>query len=159
MALLHLHPAVQQEERCRHPRVFVLFFCHERTNTGEKKLCPCSICTRRFDQKSHVAIHERTHTGEKPCPCSICTPWAKGGGWVSSTVHPKDADVGTFESRQRLGAERSRVPSPLAFLHDPAVQLVALDHRRPWSPKLVTILDSKHQSPPHQHGHQVEHST
>jgi len=26
--------------------------------------CACSMCPRRFRQKSHVALHERTHTGD-----------------------------------------------------------------------------------------------
>ena len=38
---------------------------HERTHTGEK-LYACSVCPMRFARKSDVATHERTHTGEKP---------------------------------------------------------------------------------------------
>ena len=32
--------------------------------TGEKPY-PCSICTRSFSVKSHVARHERTHTKDR----------------------------------------------------------------------------------------------
>ena len=38
---------------------------HERTHTGEKP-CPCSMCGKRFSDKGDVAAHERTHTGEEP---------------------------------------------------------------------------------------------
>ena len=43
---------------------------HERTHTGEKPY-PCSICARRFNEKVKVTEHERTHTGEKPCSTSV----------------------------------------------------------------------------------------
>lgn len=33
----------------------------------------CSQCNRRFDRPSHLEIHFRTHTGERPFRCSICS--------------------------------------------------------------------------------------
>ena len=39
--------------------------------TGEKPYA-CSMCPRRFAQKSHVVRHERIHTGEKPYACFHC---------------------------------------------------------------------------------------
>ena len=44
---------------------------HEQTHTDEKP-CACSICPRRISRKGHVALHERTHTGKKLYACSIC---------------------------------------------------------------------------------------
>ena len=44
---------------------------HERTHTGEKPYA-CSMCPRMFSKNCHVAPHERTHTGEKPYACSMC---------------------------------------------------------------------------------------
>lgn len=44
---------------------------HERTHTGEKPFI-CRFCRRGFAIKKTLLNHERTHTGEKPFECQFC---------------------------------------------------------------------------------------
>nr|XP_057915479.1 zinc finger protein OZF-like [Doryrhamphus excisus] len=49
--------------------------CDMRTQTDfkhSKKPFSCSVCGKRFSEKSHIITHMRTHTGEKPFSCSVC---------------------------------------------------------------------------------------
>ncbi|KAM6450702.1 zinc finger and SCAN domain-containing protein 23-like [Liasis olivaceus] len=44
---------------------------HQRTHTGEKQH-RCTECGKRFGQRGHLTVHRRIHSGEKPYACPQC---------------------------------------------------------------------------------------
>ncbi|XP_015260917.1 PREDICTED: zinc finger and SCAN domain-containing protein 2-like [Gekko japonicus] len=44
---------------------------HQRTHTGEKRH-RCTECGKRFGQRGHLTVHRRIHSGEKPYACPQC---------------------------------------------------------------------------------------
>lgn len=72
--LLHIRAHVGAEPyTCRH--CSACFHCQEelarhqqRAHTG----FPCGVCHKSFRDRSHLARHEKLHTGSKPFACSIC---------------------------------------------------------------------------------------
>ncbi|XP_061604851.1 zinc finger protein 235-like [Phyllopteryx taeniolatus] len=46
-------------------------YAHTRIHKGEKR-CICSLCGKRFYNKTTLKLHIMSHTGEKPYACDIC---------------------------------------------------------------------------------------
>ncbi|XP_011787957.1 PREDICTED: zinc finger and SCAN domain-containing protein 5A-like [Colobus angolensis palliatus] len=44
---------------------------HKRSHTGERPF-QCNVCERCFMQLSDLRVHQRIHTGEKPYACDVC---------------------------------------------------------------------------------------
>lgn len=48
---------------------------HLRAHAGQpkkKKVFVCQYCNKEFQGSALLAVHQRTHTGERPYPCDMC---------------------------------------------------------------------------------------
>lgn len=52
---------------------------HMRTHSGERPFL-CTVCGTQFSQKAHFVVHSRRHTGEKPFKCDVCLKQFKRSG-------------------------------------------------------------------------------
>ena len=48
------------------------FRSHDRSKKGLLERFPCDVCDKAFSTRGKVAVHMRTHTGERPFRCDVC---------------------------------------------------------------------------------------
>lgn len=74
---------------------------HKEKREGKHR---CSYCSYTSDRKCHVAMHERTHTGERPFSCEVCKKGFYRADDVEThmRVHTKEKPFACDECGQRF---------------------------------------------------------
>ncbi|KAM9292236.1 uncharacterized protein PAF06_019012 [Gastrophryne carolinensis] len=67
-------------------------FRSQKRNGGKAKPFLCTVCGKRFSQKSLLIQHHRNHTGERPYPCMVC-----GKGFTSCSLLIRHQKIHTGE--------------------------------------------------------------
>ncbi|KAF8788193.1 Gastrula zinc finger protein 5-1 like protein [Argiope bruennichi] len=75
---IHSNVYSRSEEITVNLKEHISFITHNNAVAGpsgmypRKKKFPCTLCPKEFNQKFHLDVHYRTHTGEKPFVCDFC---------------------------------------------------------------------------------------
>ncbi|XP_033610537.1 zinc finger protein 70 isoform X16 [Cryptotermes secundus] len=74
---------------------------HNKPKNALLKRFSCDVCNKAFSTRGKVAVHMRTHTGERPCHCDICGntyPYSSSLYVHRKVVHEgrQRAEKGTF---------------------------------------------------------------
>lgn len=72
---------------------------HMRSHTTEKPYA-CPICGNRYKMKSHIKEHIRTHTGERPYTCHICGQSFNRSSTMSKHARIKHMENNAFKCMQ-----------------------------------------------------------
>jgi len=64
---------------------------HRRSHSGEK-LFECTVCSKRFTQSGHLVVHSRIHIGEKPYKCHVCDKAFNYSGYLDTHMRVHTGD-------------------------------------------------------------------
>jgi len=64
---------------------------HRRSHSGQKPF-ECTVCSKRFTISGHLVRHSRIHSGEKPYKCSLCNKSFSQSGHLQRHVRYVHSD-------------------------------------------------------------------